>query len=60
LELEVVLEGKADAVRGCLNGLTDNYIRVTITASSPDYAGRKVKVRIIDVSVNLTRGEVIN
>jgi threonylcarbamoyladenosine tRNA methylthiotransferase MtaB len=59
-ELEVVVEGKVDAVRGCLSGLADNYIRVTIMGSSPDFAGRKIKVRITDVSQSVTLGEVIN
>lgn len=59
-ELEVVVEGKVDAGRGCLSGLADNYIRVMIMDSSPGSSGRKIKVRITDVSESATTGEVFD
>lgn len=54
--LPVVIEGKTDASNGCLTGLSDNYIRVTLLDSSPEDIAREVPVLITEVNKDGTYG----
>jgi len=47
--LNVVVEDKMDAETGLLSGLTDNYIRVSITGAKKELVGKEIQVRVTRV-----------
>ena len=47
--MNVVVEGKSDASKDMLTGLTDNYIRVFIDGADDEQIGRVIPVRITKV-----------
>jgi len=57
-ELEVMVELSGDKKTGFLKGVTDNFIPVLIDASD-EYKNKLVKVRIKEVSQDITIGEIV-
>src|SRR5208283_1661864 len=57
--LTVVVEDKVDARTGVLTGLTDNYIRVHISAAKQEHISEKISVRISHVNEQENFAEIL-
>lgn len=57
-QLPVVVENAVERHSGLMTGFTDNYIKIAIKGAQDRHIGQQLPVRIIDVSKNLTIGEV--
>jgi threonylcarbamoyladenosine tRNA methylthiotransferase MtaB len=58
-DLQVVIEDKKTGNSDLFSGLTDNYIRVSVSGAGTDHIGKELQVRIQNISEKVNLGTIL-